>query len=128
MADRLTRIAVDAMGGDNYPDILVEGSLAAVKEFDDVEIILVGDEGTVGESLNRISSLERSKKSGLADPELITRIRIHHSQQIIGMDESPAMAIRTKKNSSLVIANQLCKTGEASAVISAGNTGAAMAA
>lgn len=128
MADRLIRIAVDAMGGDDYPDILVEGSLMAVKDFNDIEIILVGDENIVGESLNRISSSEKSKKAGLADPEIIARLRIHHSEQIIGMDESPAMAIRSKKNSSLVVANQLCKAGEASAVISAGNTGAAMAA
>jgi len=127
MADRYIRIAVDAMGGDNAPDVLVEGSIAALCLYPDVKITLVGDEKTVSEYLeSALGSMLRGKTGRYS--QLRERITIAHADDVIDMCESPARAIRTKKNSSIVVANKLCKSGGVEAVISAGNTGAAMAA
>ena len=129
MAEKVIRIAVDAMGGDNVPDVLVEGSLEALVVYPDITITLVGDENIVGESLNRLINSEDSGKSGTSWKESGRhRIRIVHADDVIEMCDSPARAIRSKKSASIVVANKLCRTGEADAVISAGNTGAAMAA
>lgn len=126
MADRLIRIAVDAMGGDNAPGVLVEGSVSALRTFTDVEITLVGDSDAVSKSLE---SLLAAEKIDAKEKMAVTgRLHIVHADEIIHMDEPPARAIRTKKNSSIVLANKLCKAGDVEAVISAGNTGAAMAA
>ena len=126
MSDRYIRIAVDAMGGDIVPDVLVEGSIAALCLFPDVKITLVGDHKTVSDYLDSVlDSLLRGKTGGYS--QLRERITIAHADDVIDMCESPARAIRTKKNSSIVVANKLCKSGEVEAVISAGNTGAAMA-
>ncbi|MFC1489918.1 phosphate acyltransferase PlsX [Candidatus Latescibacterota bacterium] len=126
MSDKMIRIAVDAMGGDNFPQVQIEGSLEALISCDDVEITLVGDKDVVEKSLKKIVSSEN--KSGLKPGSLeLNRIKIVHADDVIGMSESPARAIRSKKNSSLVIANKLCRSKEIEAVISAGNTGAAMA-
>ena len=127
MSDKYIRIAVDAMGGDDFPRVLIEGSLAALQAYSNIEVILVGDEKLVGESLEQCINSMNSKKSGALQPSVRKRIHIVHSSEIIEMDESPARAIRTKKDSSLVIANKLCRSNDVSAVISAGNTGAAMA-
>ncbi len=122
------RIALDAMGGDNFPWVLVKGGLAALREYPDVEVILVGDEKVVGDSLNHIVELESGKNQGAESIKSVTdRLHIVHAHEVIGMDESPARTIRTKKKSSIVIANKLCRSGDVEAVISAGNTGAAMA-
>lgn len=107
------RIALDAMGGDYAPDEIVKGALLAAKEYKQ-EIVLVGDKATI----------EKQLKGDYADG-LIT---IEHAHDVIEMGEHPAAAIRRKRDASIVIANKLVKQGEAAAVISAGNTGAAMAA
>lgn len=107
------RIALDAMGGDYAPDEIVKGALLAAKEYNQ-EIVLVGDKATI----------EKQLKGDYADG-LIT---IEHAHDVIEMGEHPAAAIRRKRDASIVIANKLVKQGEAAAVISAGNTGAAMAA
>ncbi|MCE5249229.1 phosphate acyltransferase PlsX [bacterium] len=122
------RIAVDAMGGDIVPDVPVEGSICAVEKYPDVEIALVGDESRVGESLKNMFFPESSKKTRHSGKEAFrNRIRVVHANEIIEMCDTPARAIRAKKNASIVVANKLCRSGEADAVISAGNTGAAMA-
>jgi len=128
MSNRIIRIAVDAMGGDNYPDVLVEGSLDALCSCPDVEITLVGDEEIVSESLeNFTGSVGTEGKISKEYQSVKNRLHIVHADEVIGMSESPALAIRTKKNSSIVVANKLCRSNEVEAVISAGNTGAAMA-
>ncbi len=127
MTTKKIRIALDAMGGDNFPWVLVKGGLAALREYPDIEVTLVGDETVVGDSLKHIIDLESGNKSGSDGMKSITdRLKIVHASEMIGMDESPARTIRTKKKSSIVIANKLCKSGDVEAVISAGNTGAAM--
>ncbi|MGD8400864.1 MAG: phosphate acyltransferase PlsX [Bacillota bacterium] len=108
------KIAIDAMGGDFAPHEIVLGAVAACREFA-AEVILVGDEAALKEELKVINT------AGL-------KIDIQHAAETITMDDHPATAVRRKKDSSLVVANKLVKRKEAAAVISAGNTGAAMTA
>lgn len=106
------RIAVDAMGGDYAPGEIVRGALQAVAAYG-VEVILVGDEKQV------LPELGNQTPDGL--------IRVVHAPEVIAMKEHPAVAVRQKKNSSIVRATKLVKEGEADAVVSAGSTGASMA-
>lgn len=99
------------MGGDYAPEPVVHGAIKAASQIDG-EIVLVGDEAGI-------------RKFG---HELPGNIRIHHTTEVIGMDEKPIEAIRKKKDSSLVVCANLVKSGEAQALVSAGNTGAATAA
>ena len=108
------RIAVDAMGGDFAPKEIVQGALDAARKYD-CEIVLIGDEGQI-----------RAELAG-ANTEAL-RISIVHASEVIGMDEHPAEAVRTKKDSSVVVATRLVKEGKCDAVFSAGSTGAAVAA
>ncbi|MBI5682031.1 MAG: phosphate acyltransferase PlsX [Deltaproteobacteria bacterium] len=108
------RIAVDAMGGDYAPKVMVEGAVMAAKELG-IPSILVGDKTRIEDELNK------HKWEGLP-------ISIKHASEVVGMDESPGHAIRKKRDSSIKVCFDLVKSGEASAVISAGNSGAAMAA
>jgi glycerol-3-phosphate acyltransferase PlsX len=108
------RIAIDAMGGDHGPAPNVEGALQAAQELN-VEVILVGDEPLIQEHLRRL---------GATDP----RLSVRHAPQTVGMHESPAQVARKKRDSSIWIATDLVKTGDANAVVSAGNTGASMVA
>ena len=105
------RIAVDAMGGDKAPAQIVKGAVLAVKEYP-CEIVLVGDENKIREYL---------------DEENLP-ITIRHADEVIQMGEHPADAVRNKKNSSIVVATKMVKDGECDAVLSAGSTGAAVAA
>ncbi|HMP73841.1 MAG TPA: phosphate acyltransferase PlsX [Kiritimatiellia bacterium] len=110
------RIAVDAMGGDYAPREIVAGAYQAVQKLPTIEaLILVGDETAIKAELD---------KQGPASP----KISIVHCTQVVGMDESPAVAVRRKKDSSISRSVDLVKSGEADAVFSAGNTGAAVAA
>lgn len=108
------RIAVDAMGGDHGLAPTVEGAIQAVQELD-IEVVLVGDHQEVQNQLTRV---------GCSDP----RLTVCHAPQTVGMHESPASVARKKRDSSIWIATNLVKTGEATAVVSAGNTGATMVA
>ena len=108
------RIAVDAMGGDFAPKEIVQGAVDAAKKYD-CEIVLIGDEEQI-----------RAELHG-ADPTAL-RISIVHASEVIGMNEHPAEAVRTKKDSSVVVATRLVKEGSCDAVFSAGSTGAAVAA
>ncbi len=107
------KIAVDAMGGDKAPSVVVEGSVEAASQG--VPIILVGDTDKIK------AELALRKVAGLP-------IEIQHASQVVEMCESPAKAIRRKKDSSIKVCFDMVKRGEASAVVSAGNSGAAMAA
>jgi phosphate acyltransferase len=108
------KIALDAMGGDFAPKEIVLGAVVACREFG-AEVILVGIENEIKKELNGQSL------SGL-------KLEICHAAETIAMDEHPANAVKRKKDSSLMVANRLVKEGKANAVISLGNTGAAMAA
>lgn len=105
-------IAVDCMGGDHGPSVTVPASLAFVGSNPDASVILVGREEVL-----------RPLLAGRSDP----RIVIEDAREVVGMDESPALALRNKKNSSMRIAINLVKEGRAAACLSAGNTGALMA-
>jgi glycerol-3-phosphate acyltransferase PlsX len=107
------RIAVDAMGGDVGPTVTVEGAVAAAREYK-VEVVLVGDKATVERELARHDAARLP-------------VTVRHASQVVSMDESPSQALRRKRDSSLRIAAELVRDGEAGAFVSAGNTGAAMA-
>ncbi|MGG4553765.1 phosphate acyltransferase PlsX [Paenibacillus humicus] len=106
------RIAIDAMGGDHAPKSTLEGALAAAKEWNDIEIILVGDQ----------AQLEPLLKESAVPANL----KIHHASEVIEADDEPVRAVRRKKDASMVVAGRLVREGEAEAMISAGNTGALM--
>ncbi|MGD8426078.1 MAG: phosphate acyltransferase PlsX [Balneolaceae bacterium] len=108
-------IAVDAAGGDYFPENPVKGSLDAVKEMDDLTIVLVGPEDLINKEL---SKHEFDKQ----------RILVQHAPEVIEMDESPAQAVKTKQNSSIVKGVGMHKAGKCHAFVSAGNTGALLAA
>jgi len=110
----MTTIALDAMGGDCAPKAEVEGAIQAAKHHH-VRVILVGQEDRIRQELRQ--------HEGWEDLPL----EIRHASEVITMDDSAAKAMRTKKDSSIRIANRLVRDGEAAGVVSAGNTGAAMA-
>lgn len=105
------KIAVDAMGGDNAPQAIVEGVMLAKKEFSDIEFLLYGKEAEI--------------RKYITDE---TNITIIHTDEKINSDDEPVKAIRRKKQASMVLAAQAVKAGEADAIFSAGNTGALLAA
>lgn len=105
-------IALDAMGGDVGPDVVIPAALRSLAKNPHLELILVGDE-----------DLLRRK---LPDP-IPERLRIHHASEVVAMDEMPSHAMRNKKDSSMRVAINLVKDGAAHACVSAGNTGALMA-
>ncbi|TMJ00117.1 MAG: phosphate acyltransferase PlsX [Bacillati bacterium ANGP1] len=108
------RIAVDAMGGDHAPDVVVAGAVTAVHDLG-VEVVLVGPHARVEKELAR----HRPVPSGLS---------IVDAPEVIEMHESPAMAVRRKKRASIVVAMELVRDHRADAAVSAGHTGAAMGA
>jgi len=113
----LIRIAIDAMGGDVGLETAVPAAIDIIRQRQDVCCILVGDEAQVNAVLQR-QSLAASLRERLA---------VHHASQTVAMDEAPALALRKKKDSSMRVAINLVKLGEADACVSAGNTGALMA-
>lgn len=107
-----TTVAIDAMGGDFGPSVTVAAALVAVKKESDLNLILVGLESEIHRFL---------------PDEIPAQITVKHATQIVEMDEPPAQAMRSKKDSSMRVAINLVKSGEADACVSAGNTGALMA-
>ena len=107
----MKKIAVDAMGGDNAPQALVEGVNQAIRDFDDIEIVLYGDEAKIKDYLTATE-----------------RVSIVHTEEKIDSDDEPTRAIRRKKKASMVLAAKDVKAGEVDAMLSAGNTGALLAA
>ena len=100
------RIAIDAMGGDHGPAMTVAGALLAAKEWNDVEIILVGDEGKIS--------------AHIPDGTKPANITVIHAADVISADDEPARAVRRKKDASMVVAGRLIREGAADAMISAG--------
>ncbi|MDY0213367.1 MAG: phosphate acyltransferase PlsX [Desulfuromonadaceae bacterium] len=107
-------IAVDAMGGDNSPEAEVEGAVLAART-PGVSIILVGDAQRIEQELRRYDTSNLS-------------LEVRHTTQVVGMNDSASDAVRKKKDSSIRVAFDLIKNGEAQAVVSSGNSGATMAA
>lgn len=108
-------VAIDCMGGDHGPHVTVPAALTFLRAQPEVNIVLVGLEDAIRIEL-------KAHKA-----EIGPRLRIRHASEVVTMDESPALALRNKKDSSMRIAVDLVKTGEANACVSAGNTGALMA-
>ena len=99
------------MGGDNAPQALVEGVNQAIRDFDDIEVVLYGDETKIK---NYLTATER--------------VSIVHTEEKIDSDDEPTRAIRRKKQASMVLAAKDVKAGDVDAMLSAGNTGALLAA
>jgi len=110
------RIAVDAMGGDRAPREVVAGALLAADEYTDDAFVLVGDEEAVRSELSRRKDTTPSN------------ISVIHAPEVMGMEDAPIEAVRGKRQSSVTVSVKLVADGKAEAVISAGNTGAAVAA
>ena len=108
-------IALDAMGGDNAPVNDVAGAVKTVRETEHINVILVGQQDIVEKELKKHTYNT-------------SRISVHHCTEVIGMHESPTEAVKKKPDSSIVIGTKLVKEKKADAFISAGNTGAVMAA
>jgi glycerol-3-phosphate acyltransferase PlsX len=110
-------IALDAMGGDHGPEELIAGALLAVKQAH-LKVSLVGDEVLLRSFLDKIA----------IDSSILPHIQVVHSSQVVEMNEHPVDAVRKKKDSSIMVAFDLVRKKEADAVVSAGNSGATMAA
>ena len=107
-------IALDAMGGDFAPGEIVRGAILASQQFPSIEVILVGNPEKIG------SELRKYKEKG--------KLPVVAASEVIEMDDQPAQAVKSKKDASINVSVSLVKEGKADAVISAGNTGAIMAA
>lgn len=112
-------IALDAMGGDHGPSVVVPAALQILSESSQLRIILVGDEAVLNKEL---SSHKQATVTSIS-----SRLSIQHASQQVAMDEKPSIALRTKKDSSMRVAINMVKEGRAKACVSAGNTGALMA-
>lgn len=108
-------VAVDAAGGDYYPKNPVEGALLAIEENKDLTVLLLGPEDLIQKELEN-HTYDKN------------RVLIQHAPEIIGMEESPSQAVKGKKQSSIVVGISLHKAGKCDAFVSAGNTGALLAA
>ncbi len=109
----LIRVAVDAMGGDNAPVETVKGAVEALKESGEISVLLVGQEAVIEKELEKYTYPKE-------------RLSVVPAEEIIEMAEPPVLAIRKKRNSSIVIGMGLVKKGEADAFVSAGSTGAVL--
>lgn len=107
-------VALDAMGGDHGPRIIVPAALTALAAYPQLSLVLVGDEAVLKPLLHKKQYDNH-------------RLRVHHASQSVAMDELPAQALRYKKDSSMRVALNLVKEGAAQACVSAGNTGALLA-
>ncbi|HQO29839.1 MAG TPA: phosphate acyltransferase PlsX [Accumulibacter sp.] len=105
-------VSIDCMGGDHGPQVTVPSALEFVRQHTDVRVILVG-----------LADRLQPYLGDLADPRVVVR----HASEVVAMDESPANTLRSKKDSSMRVAIDLVRNGEADACVSAGNTGALMA-
>lgn len=109
----LVKVAVDAMGGDNAPSEIVKGAVLAVQEDSRIKVFLVGPEEVLKKELEQY-------------PDLGDRLEVVNASEVITNDEAPVMAVRRKKDSSIVVAMTLVKNGIADAFVSAGSTGAVL--
>lgn len=109
----ITRVALDAMGGDNAPQAMVQGAVDVARKRKDIQIFLVGQEEVVNAELKKYDYPKE-------------RIEVVHASEVIETAEPPVMAIRKKKDSSIVVALNMVKKGEADAFVSAGSSGAVL--
>jgi fatty acid/phospholipid synthesis protein plsX len=108
------KIAIDGMGGDNAPQAVVEGVVQALKEYEDIKLYITGPKDEIEKELSKYTYPK-------------DRVTVVHTSEVISPNEHPVMAIRKKKDSSLVKALNLVKEGECEAIISGGSTGAFLA-
>jgi glycerol-3-phosphate acyltransferase PlsX len=108
-------IALDCMGGDHGPHVTIPAAAAFLRERPEAQIVLVGLADQIRAELRKLGA------------EADARLRVQHAAEVVGMDEPPASALRTKRDSSMRVAIDLVKSGDAQAAVSAGNTGALMA-
>jgi glycerol-3-phosphate acyltransferase PlsX len=108
------RIAIDVMGGDHGPPVTVPAALSFLRAHADVRLLLVGRQAEVEPLLG-------------AGADFGSRLELRHADEVVAMDDPPAVALRGKRNSSMRLAVNLVKEGQAEACVSAGNTGALMA-
>ncbi|MBN8828306.1 MAG: phosphate acyltransferase PlsX [Sphingobacteriia bacterium] len=113
-SNREITIALDCMGGDNAPSSVIAGASKALEREGNLRFLLVGDEDKIIKEVNK-------------SPNLVNHYHIIHTTDIVSSNDTPAYAIRNGKRSSMYLAVQAVKNGEAHAVVSAGNTGALMA-
>lgn len=109
----MIKVVVDAMGGDNAPLEIVKGAVEAVQSRKDIKVLLVGQEAVVNQELSKYTYPRE-------------QIEVIHAEEVIETAEPPVMAIKKKKQSSIVIGMGLVKKGEADAIVSAGSTGAVL--
>ncbi len=114
MTDTSITIALDCMGGDHGPDVVVPAAFRALSRHPQLHLILVGQETVIA-------------KAVAAQKKTSERLTIRHASEVVEMDELPSQALRGKKDSSMRVAINLVKEGQAQACVSAGNTGALMA-
>lgn len=108
-------LAIDAMGGDHGPHVTIPAAVRALELDNKLNIVLVGLADAIEAELKALKT------------STSPRLRIHHASEVVAMDEQPQSALKNKKDSSMRVAINLVKTGEATACVSAGNTGALMA-
>jgi len=108
-------LAVDAMGGDNAPLEICRGAIQACNNNAGLTVVLVGNKNELDPILEKEASMPRD------------RVHVLHAEESIAMDEHPTIAIRKKRRSSLRIAMEMVRSGEAKGLVSAGNTGAIVA-
>lgn len=109
------RIAIDCMGGDHGLSVTVPAALDFLKQVDDARLLLVGQKDAIEQALAKSRTVDS------------TRIEVRHASEVVAMDDPPAAALRGKRDSSMRVAIELVKSGDADACVSAGNTGALMA-
>lgn len=109
----ITKVALDAMGGDNAPQAVIQGAVDVALKREDIKIFLVGQEDVVNAELQKYTYPKE-------------RIEVVHASEVIETAEPPVMAIRKKKDSSIVVALNMVKKGEADAFVSAGSSGAVL--
>lgn len=109
----MIKVVVDAMGGDNAPFEIVKGAVEAVQSRSDIKVLLVGQETAVKQELSKYTYPQE-------------QIEVIHAEEVIETAEPPVLAIKKKKQSSIVIGMGLVKKGEADAIVSAGSTGAVL--
>lgn len=108
------KIAIDGMGGDNAPQAVIEGVVQALKEYEDINLYITGQKDEIEKELSKYTYPK-------------DRVTVVHTSEVISPNEHPVMAIRKKKDSSIVKALNLVKEGECEAIISGGSTGAFLA-
>jgi len=116
------RIAIDCMGGDHGPSVTVPAALRFVASVSDARLLLVGRSDVLEPALASARAKLRQRGASLAE-----RIELRNASEVVAMDDPPATALRGKRDSSMRVAIDLVKNGEADACVSAGNTGALMA-